>query len=301
MKQFIPFHITIVWLFLVGSLFYVFDVLALTNDSYIEIYAELVAGTAKSPFNQRVLLIWLSQALPYHFVVEFAVFHLIAYGVTLWAVWAWLRTQYEAIYALIGVMIVAIVAIVSYKIGYYGLTASNTTVELMFLSLGLLAHRKQYRWLLGLCILVAPLNRATGAILALTIAIQEWPSWRSLMYPILALFVVAIVYTIRPSTGMALPFMQALESSVTGFLPWSVRSLSMIVPLWVLASWGAVHADNLTRRYYLSGIIYTVIILATSLWHEMRLQQAGIILFVPSIIYSISTQITTSHQLSDQI
>lgn len=268
----------------------------------LEMHQQILAGTAESPFNYRVLvpfavegarrLLATSISDTAAFVFAYALYELIAIFLVLALLLVWLRHWFTAEQALVGALFVGGTMQIALQDHYFQPTS---LLEPALFAAGLVAiERRRDTWLAVLVVL-ASLNRETGVFLALAFLVARAPGLRRAgpergrvlaFAAVLLLLWAGVFFGVRlvrgdVPRGITVAETFARNTSATGLLFACIQAPLFLGALWVFAALGFRSAPALVQRLAALVPLYLATVLVWGIWSEVRLLMPLYPLLVP--------------------
>lgn len=273
-RQALPF-VLVGWLGAVCAYIYGVVVVQPGWDLAATMHAQIVDGTAASPYRSRILLPFVADALSRVLPLESAylALYFVLFPLALCTLFALLRRWHRPSIALLGTVIAAAIMPLALRDHFY---QPGTWLELVLVTtaLHLLAQRRLDLRAYAAISLVAALNRETGMLLGLLLLVVAWRSYdgaRSRLV-VIAFVPVAVYGMVRLWRGGGPPAEHDLLTRNLHDIPTAAVQLTLfgaVLVYLLVAAWPV--APALLRRAMCVVPPYLVLVAAFGIWRETRL------------------------------
>ena len=250
-------------------------------SSCAQVYREVIAGTALSPYRYRVLsflfvdLLGGNPQLDGAISMAFLAGYVLLFPAAFVAYYAALRRWLQPLGALLGVFV--LLALLPVMMRVWG-TSLYLVIELFLFSLALRWMRPG--WQYAVLVLIAALNRETGVLLVLAygaVHLSQWREKRVMFWGLsYALIWAAVFVLLRVGRGAA-------PDEVTLAAAWSGNTQTwhgidaltynlFFIPLYVsvFLSWRWLRLE-VKRLFVLVALPYLILVAVFGFWNEVRL------------------------------
>ncbi|WP_298003338.1 MULTISPECIES: hypothetical protein [Anaerolinea] len=273
---------------------YFFNIEKPALEMRLALHRQILEGSAPSPYQYRVLVPFLAEAI---FRVErlffsdwraFALSYIVLNGLALffwlWAGFALLRVWFRREYALIGTLFVAAVMPLTFYDHYF---QPWSFWEALFYTLALLLMAQGRRGWLGLVVLLASLNRETGVLIlpafALTavagqrlFSLRGW-HWKHVGWLVLYALLWGGVFLglrwLRPATAHVETLAQIWQFNIqpAHLFRAAVNWILFLGGFWLLAGVGYRRAPKFLQRAAWVLVFHLPLIVVWGYWQEVRM------------------------------
>ncbi len=261
----------------------------------IETQQQIMAGTASSPDQYRVLVPVIAQVFinafsavvseKAAFYITYAIFDLLAIFFILAILFAWLKTWFTWEQSLIGVLFVAAtmpIALQDHAFQPWSL------LEVGLFTASLMAIRQNRYWTLAAMVSIASLNRETAVFIPVAFLLADLGStnlftkgvkinWKPfVIFCGLFLIWAATFIGLRYFLGQAphaesLADLIALNTTKDSLINAVMNGSLFLGVIWVFAVFGYKHAPTFIKRVALVVPLYLLTVLVWGVWFEVRL------------------------------
>jgi hypothetical protein len=273
---------------------YFFSIHVPREDLIRSSHNAIILGTAKFPYRYRVLVPFVMEGLSrllspffadFSFTLAYGIYYLFALFGLLLTLYIFLRHWFIVEHALIGCLFAASAAHLGLRDSYF---QPWSQIEPTLLMLALLATYKKRYVLIGVLVLLATLNRETGAflVIAFVVANTDFSRLRQKKFPVdLKTVLLTAAYSavwlltygglrlIRGGTPPIVPLAELLDYNLRpGILFWTALNLVTFFGFfWIFIVRGFKFAPPFIRRAALLVPIYFIILAPYAIWYEVRL------------------------------
>ena len=261
----------------------------------LNLHRQIMAGTAPSPYNYRILVPFaveflisaISIILPAKlaFLLSYAIYDLLSIFILLTTLFSWLRIWFSRELTLIGILFVAGTMPIALQNHYY---QPWSVLEAVFFTASLVAiHRKRY-WLLALLVGLATLNRETAICIPVVFLLTNLDlmeilkakkilNWKPILIFCGLFLTWAIIFLglryFRASESSVLTIKELLllNTSTENLLATFVNGSLFLGGFWVFTVLGLRSAPTFIKQISLVVPFYVIAIIVWGIWYEVRL------------------------------
>ncbi len=270
------------------------------RDGRFAMYQAMRDGTSTAPYRYRVLVPWAMSpivraaetlwppAVAFHRVNM--AFSFTALVMLLWAVVRYLSNWFPTDTSLVGALLVAATLPIMLRQHVY---APYSLLEPIFFLLAFDALFRCRITLAAVLAVLASINRETGTLLAVAIAIDAWRRQRSLV-PALVVGVLGVVSFVGlrvwlgDAIALTVPEIWAMNTDTEAILASLTNALLVAgITGWALAIVGWRHAPAFVRQQWWLPVLYLPLIGVFGVWYEVRLLMPLYPWLLPAIIAAV--------------
>ncbi len=282
----------VTWVFIAAlvTLLVVFVVPPINYEAGVSYHVGAIERTTPMPYAARMLVpLTINAFVPTSDAVGIikGVMGLTAFTMTaaLLLLHTWLKTWDRA--AWLGVILALAMIVLMFRWMIYSV---NTPLEVCLIMAGLLLLRSTWRWRYhwyAVLIVVACVNRETGAYLVITYALYEgfWRrNWtRTLLYGIVAASVIVAMRAIFWTDDYWISFDLFYLNTHPGYFPIALVSNLPFILVFALALVRLRRADPVLRRLMLFVALNYAMFIVWGSWQEVRLLMPALFVIMPVV------------------